>query len=300
MRWQITVEDRLSSDFADLTPRQKWIFVYDGLADQIQKRLSYYFELGETLEWNAVAFLNHLEVLYSDSTSVKVERLELRRLRQASDEPFSDYLVWFEAQMARAHRLDAPEDEKVELLYQSISSELDELCRHRTIPTHSYAEAVAVFKHQEAEQRALELRNLICTMTTADPNTSALEAGSEKGTDTTVVARTCFSGKSRKSKPGGKTTTVFSRDPSESRRSPDQRSHRTPTEHQGRQCALPPTLSSRETAGVCKSEVSEGTSDTLCLSSRTHYVLCRRLGGSRSWTFGRSFTDCVWRWVMST
>ncbi|KAG6083112.1 hypothetical protein E4U16_004859 [Claviceps sp. LM84 group G4] len=89
--WRITVEDRLSSDCAHLTPRQKWIFVYDGLTDQIQKRLSYYFESEETREWNAVAFLNHLEVLYSDSTPVKVERLELRRLRQASDEPFSDF-----------------------------------------------------------------------------------------------------------------------------------------------------------------------------------------------------------------
>ncbi|KAG6214428.1 hypothetical protein E4U26_000349, partial [Claviceps purpurea] len=76
----------------------------------------------------------------------------------AADESFSHYLVRFEAQMARADRLDAPEDEKFALLHQSISSELDELCRHRTIPTHSYAEAVAVFKHQEAEQRALELR----------------------------------------------------------------------------------------------------------------------------------------------
>ncbi|KAG5927074.1 hypothetical protein E4U60_000274 [Claviceps pazoutovae] len=138
-------------------------------------------------------------------------------------------------------------------------------------------------------------------MATVDPNISTLEACSEKGTNTTVVARTGFSGNSRKSKPGGKKgvkTTVFSKKPvlattvvfvpfsepassvdifgsavvivrmrlrspsgEESRRSPDQRSHRTPTEHQGRRCALPPTLSSRETAGVCKSEVSEGTSE---------------------------------------
>ncbi|KAG6182376.1 hypothetical protein E4U24_004816 [Claviceps purpurea] len=185
-------------------------------------------------------------------------------LRRAADESFSDYLVRFEAQMARAHRFDAPEDGKVSLLHQSISSELDELCRHRTIPTHSNAEAVAVFKHQEAEQRALELRNLIRTMTTPDPNTPTLEAVSEKGTNATVVARTSFSGKSRKSRPGGKkgvTTTVVLKDPSESRRSPDQHSHRRPTEHQGRQCALPPTLSSRGTAGVRKSEVFEGTSD---------------------------------------
>ncbi|KAG5952947.1 hypothetical protein E4U57_005747, partial [Claviceps arundinis] len=103
-----------------------------------------------------------------------------------------------------AHKLDAPEDEKVALLHQSISQELDELCRHRTILTHSYAEAVAVFKHQEAEQRGLELRNLIRTMTTPDRNTHTLEAVSEKSTNATVVTRTSFSEKSRKSRPGGK------------------------------------------------------------------------------------------------
>ncbi|KAG6148611.1 hypothetical protein E4U11_000493, partial [Claviceps purpurea] len=102
-----------------------------------------------------------------------------------------------------------------------------------------YAEAVAVFKHQEAEQRALERRNLIRTMTTPDSNIPTLEAGSEKGTNTT----------SRKSKPGGKKSVKTTR------------SHRTPTDHQGRQCASPPTLSSRETAGVRKSEVSERTSE---------------------------------------
>ncbi|KAG5940614.1 hypothetical protein E4U59_002321 [Claviceps monticola] len=48
--WRITVEDRLSSDCAHLTLRQKRIFVYDGLADQIQKQLSYYFESGTALD----------------------------------------------------------------------------------------------------------------------------------------------------------------------------------------------------------------------------------------------------------
>ncbi|KAG6170997.1 hypothetical protein E4U11_001442 [Claviceps purpurea] len=82
--WQITVEDRLSSNCAHLTLRQKWILVYDGLADQIQKQLSYYFESVAALDWSTVAFLNHLEVLYYDITSVKVARLELGRLRQAT------------------------------------------------------------------------------------------------------------------------------------------------------------------------------------------------------------------------
>ncbi|KAG6148465.1 hypothetical protein E4U11_000568 [Claviceps purpurea] len=77
------------------------------------------------------------------------------------------------------------------------------------------------------------------TMTTPDPNTPILEAVSEKGTNATVVARTSFSGKSRKSRPGGKKGVKTT----------------------GRQCALPPTLSSRGTAGVRKSEVFEGTSD---------------------------------------
>ncbi|KAG6027311.1 hypothetical protein E4U19_002084 [Claviceps sp. Clav32 group G5] len=73
----------------------KWIFVYDGLADRIQKQLSYYFESGATLEWNAVAFLNHL----------KCGRRVLQRV--------------FGTVRARAHRLDAPEDEKVELKFES-------------------------------------------------------------------------------------------------------------------------------------------------------------------------------------
>ncbi|KAG6247808.1 hypothetical protein E4U24_002990 [Claviceps purpurea] len=194
----------------------KWIFVYDGLADQIQKQLPYYFESGAALDWSTVAFLNHLEVLYYDSTSVRLRDSSSGGYarRRASDESFSDYLVRFEAQMARAHRLDAPEDEKVEFLHRLVCSKLDELCRHRTIPTHGFAEAVAIFKHQKAEHRALELRNLIRMMT-----------------NTTAVARTGFSGNSRKSKPGGRKgvkTTVFSKDPSESRRSPDQRPHRSP------------------------------------------------------------------------
>ncbi|KAG5968140.1 hypothetical protein E4U58_001999, partial [Claviceps cyperi] len=98
----------------------------------------------------------------------QIARLELQRPRQASDESFSDNLVWFEAQMARAHRLDAPEDEK------------------------------------EAEHRAFELRSLKRTMPSPDPNTPTPETGSEKGTNTMSVARTGFFIKIQRSKPGGK------------------------------------------------------------------------------------------------
>ncbi|KAG6180536.1 hypothetical protein E4U10_007491 [Claviceps purpurea] len=114
-----------------------------------------------------------------------------------------------------------------------------------------YAEAVAVFKHHEAEQRALELRNLTRTMTTTDPNIPTLEAGSEKGTNTTVVAKNGLLPEEQEVEAGRE----------EECEDDDQRSHRTPTDHQGRQRASPPTLSSRETAGVRKSEVSERTSE---------------------------------------
>ncbi|KAG6246745.1 hypothetical protein E4U24_003557 [Claviceps purpurea] len=76
-------------------------------------------------------------------------------------------------------------------------------------------------------------------MTTPDSNTPTPETSSEQGTSTTGVARTGFSRMSKKSKPGGKKdvkTKIFLKGPSESRRSPDQRSHRGSTEHQGGQC----------------------------------------------------------------
>ncbi|KAG6247770.1 hypothetical protein E4U24_002998 [Claviceps purpurea] len=40
-------KDGLASDCANLTPRQRWIYVNDSLADRVQKRLAHYFESGE-------------------------------------------------------------------------------------------------------------------------------------------------------------------------------------------------------------------------------------------------------------
>ncbi|KAG6055549.1 hypothetical protein E4U16_007407 [Claviceps sp. LM84 group G4] len=101
-------------------------------------------------------------------------------------------------------------------------------------------------------------------MLTPNPNTPTPETGSEKGANTTGVARTGFSTQNQKSKPAGKMDAgkkgtkakIISKDPSKLRRSPDQRSHRGPTDHRGRQCALPPNFSSRGPAGVRESEAS--------------------------------------------
>ncbi|KAG6147969.1 hypothetical protein E4U11_000760, partial [Claviceps purpurea] len=59
--WKITIEDRLSTDCAGLTPRQQWIFVNDSLADPVQKRLAHYFESGLRRNWSAGDFIAYLD-----------------------------------------------------------------------------------------------------------------------------------------------------------------------------------------------------------------------------------------------
>ncbi|KAG6026134.1 hypothetical protein E4U19_002756 [Claviceps sp. Clav32 group G5] len=167
--------------------------------------------------------------------------------------------------MVRAHRLDAPGDEKAALLHQSISRELDALCRYCVIPPIATLKRWLYSSTRRWNREPSNFVSLIRTMLTPDPNTPTPETGSEKGTNTTGVARSGFSTQNQKSKPAGKIpdagkkgakAKIISKDPPELRRSSDQRSHRGPTEHWGRQCALPPNISSRGAAGVRESEVS--------------------------------------------
>ncbi|KAG6139299.1 hypothetical protein E4U12_007511 [Claviceps purpurea] len=64
------------TDCAALPPRQRWIFVQDSLAEPIQKRLAHYFESGEARGWDANAFVDYLDTLYADNTTIAVARLE--------------------------------------------------------------------------------------------------------------------------------------------------------------------------------------------------------------------------------
>ncbi|KAG6280083.1 hypothetical protein E4U46_000573, partial [Claviceps purpurea] len=84
--WKITVEDRLATDCAGLTPRQQWIFINDSLADPVQKRLAHYFESGERRNWASADFIAYLDTLYADDTTVGEARLQLLRLRQRANE----------------------------------------------------------------------------------------------------------------------------------------------------------------------------------------------------------------------
>ncbi|KAG6152044.1 hypothetical protein E4U11_007642 [Claviceps purpurea] len=79
------------------------------LADPIQKRLAHYFESGERRNWSATDFVAYLDTLYADGTTVGEARLQLHRLRQRANEPFTDFLVHFESQLAKADRLNIPD-----------------------------------------------------------------------------------------------------------------------------------------------------------------------------------------------
>ncbi|KAG5930363.1 hypothetical protein E4U60_007093, partial [Claviceps pazoutovae] len=114
--WRITIEDRLATDCVGLTPRQQWIFVNDSLADPIQKRLAHYFESGERRDWSATDFIAYLDTLYADSTTFGEARYQLLQLRQRANEQFTEFLVRFESQLAKADRLNIPDIDKIDLL----------------------------------------------------------------------------------------------------------------------------------------------------------------------------------------
>ncbi|KAG6067989.1 hypothetical protein E4U16_008065 [Claviceps sp. LM84 group G4] len=73
--------------------RQQWIFINDSLADPVQKRLAHYFESGERRNWASADFIVYLDTLYADDTTVGEARLQLLRLRQRANEPFTEFLV---------------------------------------------------------------------------------------------------------------------------------------------------------------------------------------------------------------
>ncbi|KAG6062788.1 hypothetical protein E4U33_006458 [Claviceps sp. LM78 group G4] len=137
--WKITIEDRLASDCANLTPRQKWIFVNDSLADRVQKRLAHYFESGESRGWDATAFIAYLDTLYADSTTVMEACLALYKLKQRASEPFGEFLVRFESQPAKADKLGVEGRDKIKLLQMALHTDFDARSRMTKIPSDDYA-----------------------------------------------------------------------------------------------------------------------------------------------------------------
>ncbi|KAG5932378.1 hypothetical protein E4U59_007519 [Claviceps monticola] len=134
------------------------------LADSVQKRLAHYFESGEARGWDANAFLDYLDTLYADSTTVAVARLELHQLRQRPTEPLTEFLVRFEAQLAKADRLSIDDRDKIELLQMALHTGFDKRCRSTAIPEDNYAQAVAAYNSVAAQDRALELRSALRRM----------------------------------------------------------------------------------------------------------------------------------------
>ncbi|KAG6033708.1 hypothetical protein E4U19_006290 [Claviceps sp. Clav32 group G5] len=97
-------------------------------SDSVQKRLAHYFESGERRNWSATDFIGYLDTLYADCTTVGEARLQLHKLRQRANEPFTEFLVRFESQLAKADRLNIPDIGKIELLQVALHTGFDARC----------------------------------------------------------------------------------------------------------------------------------------------------------------------------
>ncbi|KAG6092482.1 hypothetical protein E4U30_005390 [Claviceps sp. LM220 group G6] len=104
------------------------IFVQDSLADSVQKPLAHYFDPGRMPT-------DYLDTQYADNTTVAVATaMELHQLRQRPTEPCTEFLVRFEAQLAKADRLGIDDRDKIELLQMALHTEFDKRCRTTAIP----------------------------------------------------------------------------------------------------------------------------------------------------------------------
>ncbi|KAG5996255.1 hypothetical protein E4U52_006972 [Claviceps spartinae] len=84
---------------------------------------------------DANAFLDYLDTRYADNTTVAVATaMMLHQLRQRPTEPFTEFLVRFEAQLAKADRLGIDDRDKIELLQMALHTEFDKRCRTTAIP----------------------------------------------------------------------------------------------------------------------------------------------------------------------
>ncbi|KAG6073386.1 hypothetical protein E4U33_002930 [Claviceps sp. LM78 group G4] len=78
-----------------------------------------------------------------DDTTVGEARYQLRQMRQRPNESFTEFLVRFESQMAKADALDMSDIDKVDLLQIAIQAGFDKRCnRNSDIPVDNYAAAV--------------------------------------------------------------------------------------------------------------------------------------------------------------
>ncbi|KAG5931709.1 hypothetical protein E4U59_000113 [Claviceps monticola] len=236
----------IRTDCASLTPRQQWIFVNDSLADSIQKRLAHYFESDERRDWSATDFIAYLDTLYADSTTAGEARLQLHKLRQRANEPFTEFLVRFESQLAKADRLSIPDIDKIELLQVAFHTGFDARCNNHTdIPADNYAGAVAAYKAAAAKNRVLELgsalRRMPASSTTAGPSKDP-----EGDTVMTGVASAGFAGKGK----GRARVQWVSKDVWEGRRSLGQCLRCVADDHQIRDCEILPAFRPAAAAGV--------------------------------------------------
>ncbi|KAG6107265.1 hypothetical protein E4U14_004252 [Claviceps sp. LM454 group G7] len=171
-------------------------------------------------------------------------------MRQLPNESFTEFLVRFESQMAKADSLDMSDIDKVDLLQIAIQPGFDKRCNRNTdIPADNYAAAVAAYKAAAARDRALDLRAALRRI--AMPSTPAGPSLDTEGD--TVMTRVASAGFAGKGKGKGKAkarAAWVSKDVWEGRRSLGQCLRCGADDHQIRECGMLPAFRPAAAAGV--------------------------------------------------
>ncbi|SPQ25248.1 faa49e5d-dc94-41da-854a-1ca9a7b81e4f [Thermothielavioides terrestris] len=88
-------------------PHDQWMFIWGNLSRGVQaKVVAFYKSGGPSYNYNPGAFLEYLSTVYVDPHKQVIALTELDILRQGDNEPFSSFIIRFEAKLSKAGGLN--------------------------------------------------------------------------------------------------------------------------------------------------------------------------------------------------
>lgn len=160
--WKALITHKLRSDqmFIGDHPDQ-WAFVYQHLSAAVQTKVAPFFERGADFMFNPNCFLDYLDTMFSDPHRRQTAMTELEKMSQQRAEPFSDFLVRFEAKLALSGGSEWASEIKVMRLRRALTSELRQCCVGRDIPLDDYPAAVRRIRSIAVDIESFRLDNTL-------------------------------------------------------------------------------------------------------------------------------------------
>lgn len=130
---------------------------YQHLSSKIQAKMAPFFERGAYYNYSPDSFLQYLDTIFADPHRRQVAMTELEQIEQRATEPFSDFLVRFEAKLELAGGAQWADEIKVMRLRRALSLRLKQCCVGRDIPLIDYPAAVLQIRSIAVEIESFEL-----------------------------------------------------------------------------------------------------------------------------------------------